>query len=149
MCWLGGVWVAPTPASFTIIISAGTALALGPALTVSSSCCFSPKLTPLLQLLIFLLGGRGLAGEGSPEDSAPSRQADLPQTPASTPCPQGLLFFLEPCAYDNSDCVTEYQSAGCVTHKWMCLCVCLYVCIRERRTGPMSRMLECEWFESR
>lgn len=129
-------------------------------LSRNSSCsgarphCFKqlllfPKLTPLLQLLIFLLGGRGLAGEGSPEDSAPSRQADLPQTPASTPCPQGLLFFLEPCAYDNSDCVTEYQSAGCVTHKWMCLCVCLYVCIRERRTGPMSRMLECEWFESR
>ena len=43
VCWLGGVWVAPTPASFTIIISAGTALALGPALTVSSSCCFSPN----------------------------------------------------------------------------------------------------------
>lgn len=119
-------------------------------LSRNSSCpgarphCFkqlllSPKLTPLLQLLIFLLGGRALAGEGSPEDSAPSRQADLPQTPASTPCPQGLLFFLEPCACDNSDCVTEYQSAGCVTHKWMCLCVCM--CVSERE--GLELCLEC------
>lgn len=56
--------MAPTPPSLTIIISARAALAPRLALTVSRSCCFPPDLTPLLQLLIFLLEGRGLTGEG-------------------------------------------------------------------------------------
>lgn len=38
-----GVQAAPTPASLTIIISAGAAPALRPALTVANSCCFSPN----------------------------------------------------------------------------------------------------------
>ena len=107
-------------------------------LSRSSSCpaarprCFQqlllfPKLTPLIQLLIFLLGGRGRAGEGSPEDSAPSRQADLPQTP---PHPDSCLVHRGPVPVDSSGYVTGYQSAGCVT-----------VCVSERERLELG--LEC------
>lgn len=87
-----------------------------------------PKLTPLLQLLIFLLGGHGLAGEGSLGDSAPRRQADLPKPSAPAPCPQGVLFFLAfGCGEQRScDCGSEGDS----------------VCIRTRLG------LDCEWFRS-
>jgi hypothetical protein len=47
---------APAPASLTVIISAGAALALRlPSLFQAAAA--SPKLTPGLQFLIFLLGG--------------------------------------------------------------------------------------------
>lgn len=97
----------------------------GPRSLFQAAAAF-PKLTPLLQLLIFLLGGHRLAGEGSPEDSAPSRQADLPQTlpPAVHPLSS---------ACDSSDSVTGYQSVGCVTpHVPVCVCICVCVCVRER-----------------
>ena len=126
MCWLGG-WCAGGP---------HPSIPHNHYLSRSSSCpgarphCFKQlllfsKLTPLLHPLIFLLGGLGLAGEGSGEDSAPSRQVDLSKTPAlPTPPPlihRGSFSFFTPVAVDNRDRVTEYQCWPC---NYMCVSVC-------------------------
>lgn len=117
-----------SPNLLTVIITAGTALALGCPHS-SEQLLLSPQLTLLSQLLIFLLGGHGLTGQGSLSVVAPAGETML-HSPRLIPSLRRSFFFLD--SGDHRDCVIDHLSLPCM---WLCLCTRMRLWMAEKHQG--------------